>query len=681
MNAWLPKFSRAFSFKASTLRGNLQKSILVAALLSFSLINVDAQPISIPQKIATPTALSAVWANNGEDKILQEDLRVAKTGAVSVCNSVWDGAAISLFGAKNEVIEFNLILEAAYKSASMVSVTFNQLVGPNGAVIGSVAPSSSDGIFDWTQRNIENFYVRYLEVKGLSIPGFYGKYDERHLPVGMRRPWSGSGKAKGSWTDRPNHNKHYPDIAVPLELVPSFTIDQGYSQSIWSDIYIPSTMPSGKYTGTVTVKEGASISYVIPVSLIVRNFTLPDVPTAKTMLYLGDDINLRYTGQATLKPQTPAAYQMRQIRDRHFQMAHRHKISLIDSGSGWYSTHGDAPSAEWLPRLNGQLFSAQHHYAGPGAGVGNGVYSIGTYGQWSWKGGSKEQMWRHTNNWENWFRANAPTTEHFLYLIDESPDYAQIEMWAGWMASNPGVGKNLKSLATLDLVKSQAQIPDLDITATTFSEGDMTTWDKAVKAQLANPDKEFYLYNGTRPAQGTFALEDDGVALREMAWVQYMKGIQRWFFWESTYYNDFQGGRGQTNVFENATTFSGTTSKDAVLGEVGRGHSNGNGVLFYPGTDLVFPNSSYGISGPIASLRLKYWRRGIQDVDYLALANKINPVATKAILHKMVPKALWDYGVSDTNDPTWVATDISWSINPNDWEAARNALAHIIDGQ
>jgi hypothetical protein len=40
---------------------------------------------------------------------------------------------------------------------------------------------------------------------------------------------------------------------------------------------------------------------------------------------------------------------------------------------------------------------------------------------------------------------------------------------------------------------------------------------------------------------------------------------------------------------------------------------------------------------------------------------------------------LWEYGVSDPEDPTWVLTDISWSIDPDDWEAARTELADIIE--
>ena len=86
------------------------------------------------------------------------------------------------------------------------------------------------------------------------------------------------------------------------------------------------------------------------------------------------------------------------------------------------------------------------------------------------------------------------------------------------------------------------------------------------------------------------------------------------------------------------------------------------------------------MSGPIASLRLKHWRRGIQDVDYLSLAAAVNPARTAEIVNEMVPKVLWEYGVADPGDPTWVLTDISWSTDPDTWESARSELAAIIEG-
>ena len=44
--------------------------------------------------------ISAVWANDGGDKVLRHELR-ASTG--NMANSVWDGNTIRLFAARNEV--------------------------------------------------------------------------------------------------------------------------------------------------------------------------------------------------------------------------------------------------------------------------------------------------------------------------------------------------------------------------------------------------------------------------------------------------------------------------------------------------------------------------------------------------------------------------------------------------
>lgn len=70
--------------------------------------------------------------------------------------------------------------------------------------------------------------------------------------------------------------------------------------------------------------------------------------------------------------------------------------------------------------------------------------------------------------------------------------------------------------------------------------------------------------------------------------------------------------------------------------------SDGNGVLFYPGTEVLSPSNSYCLSGPIVSPRLKHWRRGVLDVDYLTLARAIDPAAVDALLQKFVPRVLWE---------------------------------------
>ena len=643
------------------------------------------RPTGQPGAEVAPIALSdigQIWANEGGDKVTRDELR-ATDDPTAVHNSAWDGTTISLFGARNEVVSFNLVLEAPTTDATGVNVSLTELIGPSGASI-TTTPASDDGVFDYVGRNIELFFVRYLEIRGLSVDLAYEDYDERHIPERCRRPHNDDGEpVPGTgWADRPCHNKLYPDIAVPLEFHSPFTIPAGTNQSIWGDITIPNTAPAGVYSGTIEITENGATTWQIPIRLRVRDFTLPDLPNARTMLvYASENANGRYLGEEYPEPGTAVYTQSLELADRHFQLAHRHKISLIDGVE-----EIEQMDEAWTDRLSGGLFTSAKGYDGVGVGVGNNVYSIGTYGSWSWQGGSEADMWANTDLWVNWFDAQAfaTPTEYFLYLIDESDDYPQIEQWSQWMDNNPGPGRRLMSMATIDLPTAATETPSLDVPTSGSQFGITDVWQNVVDAYAANAAKRFYMYNGTRPASGSFATEDDGVALRQLAWGQYKKGIDRWFYWESTYYVNYQcygydDPRAYVNLFQQAQTYGCYDHDDDSLGQAGWNYFNGDGVLFYPGTDTRYSEESYGVMGPFASLRMKHWRRGIQDADYLRLAEAISPTRTAEIVDETVPTVLWEYGVSDLEDPTWVLTDISWSTDPDDWEAARAELAGIIE--
>lgn len=136
----------------------------------------------------------------------------------AVLNSVWDGITLSPFGARNEVIGLNLVLEAPTAEAAGVTVSLPSLTEPGGAAITTV-PASGEGVFNYVGRNFELFYVRYLEIRGLSVDLAYNDYDERHIPERCQRPCDENGDAQPGtgWRDWPCHNKLYPEIAVPLE--------------------------------------------------------------------------------------------------------------------------------------------------------------------------------------------------------------------------------------------------------------------------------------------------------------------------------------------------------------------------------------------------------------------------------------------------------------------------------
>lgn len=627
-------------------------------------------------------AVAAAWVATGGDKIVQEH-RPALVGE-SVQSLAWDGEAGHIAGARNEVVEFAVMLETGDSKATSLRVEFEGFERPGGSRIAHEAMPEPGGsaLFDTSDRPIEMFYVRYLQVLGLSRLTWSWDYDERHTPEGMRRPWQGEGEATGGWSDRVNADKHYPDIAVPLELEPDFEIAPLSSQMIWVDVYVPRDAEAGTWVGTITVWEGDVPTQALPVHLDVWDFDLPDDTSAGTMLVVSDeDIYSRYLG-TKFPDQVGLTTDAVAVMDRHFQMAHRHRVSLI--GGDYDGNHRVA--SQWIPRLDGSLFTESHGYDGPGRGVGLDVYAIGIYGAWqsSWDTGSAGSLRELADLYEGWFEANSPDTFRFVYLQDEpssSGQFNEIDQWAEWI-DGADAGADLPGMSTVGFPEAVSHMPHLDMPCmfATFA-GHTPTITSAYTQLAASPIRTTCLYNGFRPGTGTFAIEDDGVALRVTAWAQHKLAIDWHMYWHGTYYDDYQSGSGPTDVFESARTFGGQEGFDPVIGQTGWNYTNGDGVLFYPGTDTVFPASSYGVPGPIASLRLKHWRRGIQDVEYLRLARLVDPAATEAIIESVIPKVLWEVGVAELSDPSWILTDVSWSNDPDVWESARRDLALIISGE
>lgn len=158
-----------------------------------------------------------------------------------------------------------------------------------------------------------------------------------------------------------------------------------------------------------------------------------------------------------------------------------------------------------------------------------------------------------------------------------------------------------------------------------------------------------WTYNGAPPSAGSLIIDTDGTALRTWGWIAVRYGVELWYAWEGTYYQDrYNGGGGPTNVLSDALTFD-QRRKHAHDADWG----NGDGVLVYPGP-----------GGPWPSLRLKALRRGLQDrALLLALdacgAHDVVARETRAL----VPRAL-DEGAGA---PAWPADEAPW-------EAARYRL-------
>src|SRR5215471_697165 len=333
----------------------------------------SCEPFKVPTNISSN--ITAVWANDGGDKVTQDELRGTHcvdnlTG--STVNRTWNGNTVTLKGAKNEIVSFNLVLEAGGSGpATNVSVNFDTLSSTDNNIQSTTA--TGNDVFSWATRPIELFYVRYLQIKGLSTFGYNARI-EQQVPVRFDA-------ASGRWADRPDHDKFYPDILVPLELTSSFNIAQGSNQSVWADIYIPKTAAPGIYTGTITVKEGDSVTSSVPVQLEVYGFSLPDAPSAKSMgIYSPVALTQSWFGTTYVDDNSPEGKRLAVIRDRYNALAHRHKLALVADTP--LCAVGDYACPEDVARLNGSAFSSAKGYDGPGRDTGQDVYSIGTYGSW-----------------------------------------------------------------------------------------------------------------------------------------------------------------------------------------------------------------------------------------------------------------------------------------------------------
>ena len=263
---------------------------------------------------------------------MQEEIRSYAGGPIT--NSVFDGNTIRTFGAHNEVVSINIVVDNNGPALPAVSVEFDRL--NNGSYSLATTNSSAQNLFDWNNRPIEVFTVGYLPILGLSRIA-YELYDETHVPEKMRRPFDNFQPAapavgRGVWEDRPHHNKSYPDIAEPQELRGSVPVASGESQSFWIDVYLPKNAPTGTLSGQVLVKVSAVVTQTIPIQIEVLGFELPDVPAAKTMVHFaGGEIAERYfTGINGGLVADAQDNSYRKIVDNHFKMAWRHSISMID---------------------------------------------------------------------------------------------------------------------------------------------------------------------------------------------------------------------------------------------------------------------------------------------------------------------------------------------------------------
>jgi hypothetical protein len=549
--------------------------------------------------------LAAVWALDDGTKITAGEVG----HPLARGNGVYSPAppAIRLFGLRNEIVAFQVILQGGAVATGGVTVTLDA-VGP---IDNRGATDDPDHYF--VDRYIEIFEQRYLHISERShtIPWLPGSAAEPAGPTG--------------WV---------PDALVPHRAPVHVPARQ--NRGIWVDIYIPRDAPASVHRGTLTVRvDGqpcALPACTLPITLEVLPVAVPDTSPIQTMLWASavasdepERVMPRYFADHRRAPDAALAA----IRRRHHHLARRYRITLI-------ATEHDEPTEDLRQRLTGAAFSRAAGYGGPGEGVGDDLCAIHVYGG--------RLTPAQAQRWHAWLAKHAPGVHAFLYVVDEPSDPARI----------PEFNRIAAAAEPIDAFVTtayDARYAEFDIFAALPS-----LHGRADEAALT-AGKPLWVYNGVRPYSGSFAIDDVAISPRVNPWIQRAHGVPRWFYWEATYYEDFQGGRSHIDVLRDSPNFSNRNG-DRV---------HGDGLLMYPGRDHLFPASDLGVDRPLPSIRLANWRRGVQDVAYLDLVRSAGHGAmADRLIATMLPRSLGDGSRDDAA--------VSWPEDGERWLAARRVL-------
>ena len=164
--------------------------------------------------------------------------------------------------------------------------------------------------------------------------------------------------------------------------------------------------------------------------------------------------------------------------------------------------------------------------------------------------------------------------------------------------------------------------------------------------------ERYWTYNGRPPGAGSMILDTEGVALRTWGWIAERYDIELWYAWEGLYFSDRYNHGGRTDVMVDPVTFDERSRGGSDWG-------NGDGLLAYP--------------GPLASLRLKALRRGLQDRLLLRELGRCGAAdEARRIVRRVVPRALGEAAATDAP---------SWSVEEPVWESARREVLDAIERQ
>jgi len=550
--------------------------------------------------------LRRVWVVNDGEKVERDALN----HPAALRNSAWDGRVARIFGARNEIVAFQVIVEADARGINALSVGLRELRSSSNRIVYRVPAADPT---DYVDRPIQIFAEHYMEVTSPSHASWVYTRDSPAAPPD-------------------------PTGWKPVQLVPEnaragrgglpIAVQPSQNQAIWIEVSIDRTRQPGRYRGSIEIRADAT-RRVVPVELDVFNFTLPDENSMHAMLFYSSD--------------QPELYHGRNLDPAYHRLAHRNRVEFVHA-------YNEQTLPPVIDRFSGTDFTRERGYAGPGEGTGNVIAPRTFYGPGR-DFDDRASAWARSDAWMTFLRERLPRAITFLYLPDEprADEYQHILTLADNIHSNPGPGRSLPTFVTHAYVEALDRAIDIWCAGPKWFELNRVSSERA-------RGREYWFYNGGRPAGGAITIEAPATDPRATIWAAFKHDVRVYFYWYAVHWrhNSQKQGERNQNVWANSITFDNRKQPNRSPDDAGYIH--GDGVLAYPGEERLHPEEDRGVPGPISTIQLANFRRGLQDHQYLTLARKLglNAAVDKA-LQAIVPRVFSDAGprvsFPETGDP------------------------------
>jgi hypothetical protein len=563
---------------------------------------------------AAHAGVTATWAVGDGEKVV-------RPSSLKERNSAWDGRRVTLFAARNEIVAFQLIVEADARGIGALSLRLPELRRKGGGRIAYAAPGADPSRF--AGRAISIFTVHDMSVAERSHADWV---------------WPPGGPAEPKGFLGPQPVQLVPENArkgrggLPIAVAASAV------QALWVEIYAARDLPAGTYEGTVTVTADGRKT-AVPVVLDVLDFTLPDRNSLDVMVYY--------------EPHQAEMYMGRSFDPEFHRFAHRQRIELVHA-------YDEEKVRAARGRFDGSDFTRAEGYEGPGEGVGNRIVPRTFYGPGpGWN--DRAEAWRRADAWMTFLSSAVPGARTFLYAPDEPrpKQYPEILALGANIHSNPGPGRALPVFVT------RSWVAELDEAIDFWCAGPQH-FDIARAAKERARGRSYCFYNGGRPNGPALVIDAPATEARAVGWAAFKHGVDLYFYWHGVHWqhNRQKQGERRQDVWSNPITFDNRGQPD----KEDFGYINGDGVLLYPGRETIHPAQDRGIDGPVSTVQLANLRRGVQDHLYLTLARGLGlDAVVDEALAAVVPRVFSDAGAT-----------VGFAETGEAYEAARRRLADAI---